>query len=143
MHVGELWHRICGKMTDYIFCVEYKKGIVMTFRDIEVLYSHTNCVFNWKLAFSMHFDLIENCHFQLILISYGSVIWRKIPNRSTFWLQFDVFSCWDILLQMSSHEKWPPKNVHVFLCDVQEKSLKMCLMSFWNVFYVFSHLFVM
>ena len=36
--------------------------------------------------------------------------------------------------EQQNHEKLPLKNVHIFLCDIQEKSLKMCPESFRIIF---------
>ena len=84
IHINEVWHLICGENDRLYFKVGYNECIVLNFCDVEMLYRHTKCVFNWKLAFPMYLFWIKNFPFQFILILGTISIPQKSCDRSIF-----------------------------------------------------------
>ena len=56
----------------------------MTICNMEMVYRHTNCVFNWQVTFSILLASIENSHFHFLLILDRGVNPRQTCDNSTF-----------------------------------------------------------
>ena len=76
----------------------------MIFCDMKMLCVLINGVFNRKVSFTIHLSLVENLHFQFILILGRVRNWQKSCDRSIFSLHV-----WNI------HMKWKNRPATAFL----------------------------
>ena len=98
-------------------------SILVTICNMEMVYRHTNCVFNWQLTFEILLALIENSHFHFLLILDRGVISRQTCDNSTFSLHMKILSV--------------SININRFILKKQKDFAKICqfILEIWKVFY--------